>query len=137
MERTISIINSGEQSHHTIWDIRIVEETLVHLKYRSSNTEKSKFYDLVIFLIGAISKIIATLVTYPYTLIRTKQHVDKTKKATIYETFINEVQKNGLGGLYTGMKAKIVQSVLNSALMLMIYERTHLTLLRLLKNSGK
>lgn len=42
-----------------------------------NNIDKSALYDLVIFIIGAISKIIATIITYPYTLIRTKQHVSK------------------------------------------------------------
>ena len=33
----------------------------------------------IIFLIGAISKIVATIITYPYTLLRTRQQI-KTEK---------------------------------------------------------
>lgn len=40
----------------------------------------SKLYDLIIFMIVAISKIISTLCTYPITVIRTKQHVNKDDK---------------------------------------------------------
>lgn len=40
-------------------------------------------YDLMIFLIGAISKIISTLITYPYTTIRTKQHVNKKEHISL------------------------------------------------------
>lgn len=39
--------------------------------------KNSKINDLIIFLIVAISKIISTLCTYPITVIRTKQHVNK------------------------------------------------------------
>lgn len=42
--------------------------------------KESKLYDLVIFLIGAISKMISTLCTYPLTVIRTKQHISVEKK---------------------------------------------------------
>jgi adenine nucleotide transporter 17 len=39
----------------------------------------SKLYDLVIFLMGALSKMISTIFTYPLTVIRTKQHVNTQK----------------------------------------------------------
>jgi hypothetical protein len=35
---------------------------------------------VVVFLIGAISKILATLFTYPYTLLRTRQQIVKGSK---------------------------------------------------------
>ena len=92
---------------------------------------------MIIFVIGAISKIIATFLTYPYTLIRTKQHISKDQKHTIWQTFLEEINKNGVRGLFTGMKAKILQSVLNSAILLMVYERTNLTLLKILAKNKK
>lgn len=36
--------------------------------------------DLLIFLIAACSKAVATVVTYPYTVIRTYQHLSQTRK---------------------------------------------------------
>lgn len=48
------------------------------------------------------------------------------------QTFLRELQSNGFAGLFTGMKAKIIQSVLNSAILLMIYERTALVLTKML-----
>jgi len=44
---------------------------------------------------------------------------------------------HGFKGLYTGMNAKIIQSVLNSALLLMLYERTGLIIKALLKRVKK
>ena len=51
----------------------------------------------------------------------------------MWQTFLKEMEKNGVSGLYTGMNAKILQSVLNSAILLMVYERTHLTLSKVFK----
>ena len=51
---------------------------------------------------------------------------------SLLETFMKEIEKNGFLGLFSGIKAKIVQSVLNSALLLMAYERTHIMLTKLI-----
>lgn len=79
MERTSCIFDPGLQSHHPVWSLWAFEEESQNRQYSSLYVEKSPVYDLVIFLIGALSKIIATIVTYPYTLVRTKQHVNKVK----------------------------------------------------------
>lgn len=62
--------------------------------------------------------------------------MNKEKKVTMMQTFLKELQENGFTGLYTGMKAKIVQSVFNSAIMLMIYERTVLLITSALANKA-
>jgi hypothetical protein len=36
--------------------------------------------DLIIFLLACLSKAIATVLTYPYTVIRTYQHISKSVK---------------------------------------------------------
>jgi len=43
----------------------------------------------MIFVIGAISKIIATIFTYPYTLLRTRQQIKADKsKYTLMNVFM-------------------------------------------------
>jgi adenine nucleotide transporter 17 len=42
--------------------------------------KQSGLYDVIIFLIGAVSKMISTMCTYPLTVIRTKQHISVEKK---------------------------------------------------------
>lgn len=64
----------------------MVKEKTTNKKYVNINIGQHKLYDLLIFIIGAISKIISTLITYPYTLIRTKQHINKNQ--TIFQTFL-------------------------------------------------
>ena len=53
----------------------------IHVKGRnfSINLEDHPFYDLLIFFIGAVSKVISTILTFPYTVIRTKQHISKSR----------------------------------------------------------
>ncbi len=92
------------------------------LKKFVSVDKNSGIYDLVIFIIGAISKMISTLCTYPLTVIRTKQHicVDKKKWSTIAK---NIIKADGIKGLYHGIEPKLIQTVLNSALLLMLFEK--------------
>lgn len=79
---------------------------------------------LVIFLIGAISKILATLFTYPYTLLRTRQQIKKDKSEyTLMQVFREILEKEGFAGVFKGLTPKLIQTTLNSALLLMIYEK--------------
>lgn len=44
---------------------------------------------LVVFLIGAISKILATFCTYPYTLLRTRQQIKTDIKTQTLKSVFN------------------------------------------------
>jgi adenine nucleotide transporter 17 len=92
------------------------------LKKAFSIDKSSGWYDLVIFLIGALSKMISTLCTYPITVIRTRQHIsiEKDKWSKIVKAI---VKNEGFKGLFKGIEPKLVQTVLNSALLLMLFER--------------
>ncbi len=71
-------------------------------------------------MMGAISKLISTICTYPITVIRTKQHINREKKnwTKILEEIIHS---DGIKGLFKGLKPKLIQTVLNSALLLMLF----------------
>ena len=92
------------------------------LKKTLSIDKSSGWYDLVIFLMGALSKMISTLCTYPITVVRTKQHISvgKDKWSKIVK---NIVSNEGFKGLFKGIEPKLFQTVLNSALLLMLFER--------------
>lgn len=89
---------------------------------------------LIVFLIGAISKIIATLFTYPYTLLRTRQQIVKAskdrKEITLTEVFNDILEKEGLLGVFKGLTPKLLQTTLNSAMIMMIYEKIRHLLLK-------
>ncbi|XP_019642038.1 PREDICTED: peroxisomal membrane protein PMP34-like isoform X2 [Branchiostoma belcheri] len=86
------------------------------------------------FLVGALAKGIATVSTYPLQLIQSKLRSGRNKKAEegrqTSETFRSVVvmiqqllRKQGLKGLYKGLEAKLLQTVLTAALMFLIYEK--------------
>lgn len=82
-----------------------------------------------IFLLGAVAKLGATLVTYPLLVVKArlqaKHMIDDDKKHRYKGTFdaiTKMMHYEGLSGMYKGMGTKIVQSVFASALLFMIKE---------------
>jgi len=77
----------------------------------------------VVFLIGAISKALATCITYPYSTLKVNMQASKNKKYTQLELLKHIFESKGMKGFFAGFGAKLSQTVINSALMLVIYER--------------
>jgi len=80
------------------------------------------------FLIGAVAKTIATVLTYPLQLIQTKlrhghNYRDLPPDAGMVELTVYILKKFGIAGLYKGMEAKVLQTVLTAALMFAVYEK--------------
>ncbi|RWW19924.1 hypothetical protein GW17_00015988 [Ensete ventricosum] len=95
-----------------------------------------------IFLLGAIAKLGATVVTYPLLVVKARLqvkqvlHDDKRRQYTDYSPLINFFKKSegtfdaitkmmryeGLSGFYKGMGTKIVQSVFAAAVLFMVKE---------------
>jgi len=57
----------------------MAEEEAFDERYLNVNLGKV-LSSLIVFVIGAISKIIATFCTYPYTLLRTRQQIKTDKR---------------------------------------------------------
>jgi len=83
------------------------------------------------FMLGAIAKAVATVVTYPYITIKTRLQAKGKYTGTI-DVVRKISRQEGLLGFYKGMDSKIVQSVLTAALLFMIEERFSAYILRLL-----
>lgn len=82
----------------------------------------------IFFAIGAIAKTIATSLTYPLQLVQTKlRHGDKypnlPPNAGTLQILFYILKKQGIVGLYKGMEAKLLQTVLTTALMFLAYEK--------------
>ncbi|XP_059216072.1 peroxisomal membrane protein PMP34 isoform X2 [Stomoxys calcitrans] len=112
------------------------------LKYNGCTEISSLGY----FFIGAIAKAFATVLTYPLQLVQTKQrHRTKengpssskkqTKEIGMIQMMLDILQHQGFKGLFRGMEAKILQTVLTAALMFMAYEKINNTVLLLLKKT--
>ncbi|XP_029014965.1 peroxisomal membrane protein PMP34 [Betta splendens] len=86
-----------------------------------------------IFLMGAIAKAIATTATYPLqtvqAILRFGQYKGDGKGGVIGSLsnivilLMDRIKKNGFLGLYKGLEAKLLQTVLTAALMFVVYEK--------------
>ena len=120
----------GDQSHHPVRRLRVAQEKV--LKRYSAIYLGQELSSWAVFLIGAISKIIATFFTYPYTLLRTRQQIKTAKKGeTLGSVFREILEKEGFKGVFKGLTPKLIQTTLNSALLLMSYEKIRVELNKL------
>ncbi|GCC18924.1 hypothetical protein chiPu_0021739, partial [Chiloscyllium punctatum] len=88
---------------------------------------------LEVFIIGAIAKAIATTVTYPLQTVQSLLRFGQQKRDSegrivgslrrVVYVLRQRVRKQGLLGLYKGLEAKLLQTVLTSALMFLVYEK--------------
>ncbi|CAG8444968.1 8385_t:CDS:10 [Ambispora gerdemannii] len=82
------------------------------LKARLQKTKKLGNLDF--FLLGALSKLVATVITYPYM----QSHDSNTR----YDSTLDGIRKilyhEGIKGLYKGVNSKLIQSVLTAAFLL-------------------
>ncbi|KAG9264385.1 peroxisomal membrane protein PMP34 [Astyanax mexicanus] len=86
-----------------------------------------------IFLIGAIAKAIATTATYPLqtvqAILRFGQYKSHEKGGlmgsvrNVVDLLMDRIKRNGVIGLYKGLEAKLLQTVLTAALMFVVYEK--------------
>ncbi|XP_075880309.1 peroxisomal membrane protein PMP34 [Nelusetta ayraudi] len=86
-----------------------------------------------IFVIGAVAKAIATTATYPLqtvqAILRFGQYKGDGKSgiiggiSNIFALLMDRIRKYGVVGLYKGLEAKLLQTVLTAALMFVVYEK--------------
>ncbi|KAI9774893.1 MAG: hypothetical protein M1840_000109 [Geoglossum simile] len=67
------------------------------------------------FFLGAIGKLMATSITYPYITVKSRMHVAGKEKVTMSEGLKRIVRGEGWQGLYKGIGPKITQSVITAA----------------------
>uniref|UniRef100_A0A8D8YJ89 Peroxisomal membrane protein PMP34 n=2 Tax=Cacopsylla melanoneura TaxID=428564 RepID=A0A8D8YJ89_9HEMI len=98
------------------------------------NNSSAKF-----FILASLSKIVSTLITYPVQIAQNVQRLSKTpsspekedsekKKSkrsaqSMIEIIMYIFKYEGIRGLYKGVEAKILQTVLTAALMFVAYEK--------------
>ncbi|CAG0879533.1 unnamed protein product [Darwinula stevensoni] len=94
------------------------------------------------FLMGAVSKAIATVITYPLQIIQAKlryghKYVGLSKDVSVLDLLRFIFRNQGVRGLYKGMEAKLLQTVLTAALMFLCYEKIAAFVFRILATSRK
>ncbi|XP_056609271.1 peroxisomal membrane protein PMP34 isoform X2 [Triplophysa dalaica] len=101
-----------------------------------------KISSLEIFLIGAMAKAIATTATYPLqtvqAILRFGQYKSDGKGGllgslrNVVYLLMDRIKRHGLLGLYKGLEAKLLQTVLTAALMFVVYEKITTATFRLM-----
>jgi len=81
-----------------------------------------------VFMVGAAAKALATILTYPIQLVQAKQrhghnYEGLPQKAGVIRLVSYILQNFGFKGLFKGLEAKILQTVLTAALMFVAYEK--------------
>uniref|UniRef100_A0A182WJ54 Peroxisomal membrane protein PMP34 n=1 Tax=Anopheles minimus TaxID=112268 RepID=A0A182WJ54_9DIPT len=96
----------------------------------AGGTGKTTPSAITFFSIGAIAKMIATVLTYPLQLVQTKLRHGNTDRNLNLPADVDTVQmlliilkRQGVAGLFRGLEAKLLQTVLTAALMFMAYEK--------------
>ena len=108
---------------------------LVNIRFVSrGNTPaaaKPLLSDLDFFWLGALSKLIATSITYPQIVIKSRQQAMSNessrdrKKVNVWSAMTEVVHNEGVGGLYRGISSKLLQSILTAAILFASKERIY------------
>lgn len=92
-----------------------------NLKELLDKKELSPFH---IFALGAISKSISTVISYPLQVVQSKKRYGSAEvKNKSMTDILADLVKSGT--LYKGMEAKLLQTVMTTALMFVFYERIY------------
>ncbi|KAK5997017.1 Peroxisomal membrane protein PMP47B [Cladobotryum mycophilum] len=92
--------------------------------------KRRKVTPTIAFFLGALGKLFATSITYPYITVKSQMHVaaHSDKKEGMTETLKRVVREEGYAGLYKGIAPKVTQSVLTAAFLFafkdLLYEQT-------------
>ncbi|KAK1320230.1 Peroxisomal nicotinamide adenine dinucleotide carrier [Acorus calamus] len=117
-----------------VCDVSVVHRSAIHL-YSSCSEEKTCLEGdwgvtaIEVFLLGAVAKLGATVVTYPILVVKSRLQVKQVTggdtrhhyKGTL-DAIAKMIRHEGLSGCYKGMSTKIVQSVLAAAVLFMVKE---------------
>jgi adenine nucleotide transporter 17 len=101
-----------------------------NLKSLLDRRELSPFH---IFALGAASKTVSTILSYPLQVVQSKKrHGSSEVRNKSMNELLAELVRNGT--LYKGMEAKLLQTVMTTALMFVFYERIYSFVTRVSKS---
>ncbi|KAM5355645.1 hypothetical protein ACJ41O_002291 [Fusarium nematophilum] len=106
----------------------ILQYTLFE-QLKNTVEKRRKVTPTVAFFLGALGKLFATAITYPYITVKSQMHVQSEgKKEGSLTALARIVRESGYSGLYRGIGPKVVQSVLTAAFLFafkdVLYEQT-------------
>ena len=95
--------------------------------------DRKELSPLHIFALGAVSKTVSTILSYPLQVVQSKKrHGSPEVRNKSMSALLAELVENGT--LYKGMEAKLLQTVMTTALMFVFYERIYSFVTRVSKS---
>ncbi|KAI9048138.1 hypothetical protein LZ554_007933 [Drepanopeziza brunnea f. sp. 'monogermtubi'] len=97
---------------------------------RNSIEKRRRVTPTIAFLLGALGKLFATSITYPYITVKSQMHVAGRDggKENMMQAMRRVINEEGYAGLYKGIGPKVTQSVLTAAFLFafkdVLYEQT-------------
>lgn len=76
-----------------------------------------------IFVASSVGKLFATLATYPILTVRVKLQADKDGTQSYLRALITLVRKMKKSEFFAGVQAKLIQTILFNAFLMLIYEK--------------
>ncbi|PHH65112.1 hypothetical protein CDD81_3243 [Ophiocordyceps australis] len=106
----------------------ILQYTLFE-QMKNAVEKRRKVTPTIAFFLGALGKLFATSVTYPYITVKSQMHVaGHNKKEGMSQALHRVIKEEGYAGLYKGIGPKVTQSVLTAAFLFafkdVLYEQT-------------
>ncbi|EKD02911.1 peroxisomal membrane protein [Trichosporon asahii var. asahii CBS 8904] len=105
---------------------RLVSAVLTWRAKRSGTTSvagRGSLTDWDFFILGALSKLVATGVTYPYLVVKSRLQAATHKYKSSITAVIQILKTEGISGLYAGIGPKLLQSALTAAFMFVAQRR--------------
>lgn len=86
-----------------------------------SDSKSSK--DFLEFMVaGAVSKTVASCITYPHEVARTRLREEGNKYRSFWQTLSTVWKEEGKAGVYRGLATQLVRQIPNTAIMMATYE---------------
>ncbi|GFZ45945.1 hypothetical protein JCM24511_03678 [Saitozyma sp. JCM 24511] len=86
---------------------------------------RSSLSDWDLFVLGAVSKLVATGGTYPYIVVKSRLQAATHKYESSLRAVLHILKSEGVSGLYAGLRPKLLQSVLTAAFMFVAQRRIY------------
>lgn len=105
----------------------ILQYTLFE-QIKNAIEKKRKLGPIDFFLIGALGKIIATSITYPYITLKARLQVkqkDSKSSSSLIGGLLQIIKNEGAAGLYAGITTKVTQSAITSAFLFLFKEQLY------------
>jgi adenine nucleotide transporter 17 len=130
-ENLLSVLKTNTQNHGlaSLWSgtgvsLWLVANPVIQFSiYEFLKKRRKNLSALQAFVLGAMSKAIATILTYPLQVAQTRLRMERFKHLSMLVVLRALLAEKGISGLFQGCSAKLAQTVLTAAFMFAFYER--------------